>query len=82
MPHPVIVNVEVSEPGRRLNSECYRDNYGSIDATRLTNSDVFQNPDPLDLAILLQEFKNLFSDVPYRRIQTYYDLDVGNVVPV
>ena len=65
-----------------MNSECYRDNYGSIDAARLTNSDVLQNPDPLDLAILLQEFKNLFSDVPYRRIQTYYDLDVGNVVPV
>ena len=53
--------------------------------TRMPQSHTYQlGSQHLDLAILdlLQEFKNLFSDVPYRRIQTYYNLDVGNVVPV
>ena len=58
----------------------------SIYTTRLTNSDVVQNLDAivlhlsgsqhLDLEMLLQEFENLFSDVPYRRGQIYWHVDV------
>ena len=58
-----------------------------IDTTRLTNSDVVQGLDAivshlsgsqhLHLEMLLQEFKNLFSDVPYRRGQIFYHVDVG-----
>ena len=82
----------VSEPEKELNSEFSRDNFGSIDTTRLMNSDVMQDLDAtvphlsgsqhLDLEMLVEEFKNLFSDVPYRRGQSYYGVDIGDAVQV
>ena len=89
---PVSVNVVVSEPEEDLGSELNSNSFGPTDTTRLTNSDVLRNLDSKvshlsesqrqDLEKLLQEFEQLFPDVPTRTNQTYHDNDAGNADPI
>lgn len=78
----------VSEPEWELSGEFSTDNFGSIDTTRLANSNVVQNLDAKlshlsgsqcqDLEKLLQELKHLFPDVCCRADQIYHDVDVSD----
>ena len=85
------VNVVVSEP-KELNSELRSSHLSPTNTTKLTNSNVLRNLDSKlshleesrrqDLKRLLQEYKELFPDVPSRTDQIYHDVDVGDAAPV
>lgn len=86
-----LVNVVVSEP-KELNSELSSSHLSPTNTTKLTNSNVLRNLDSKlshleesrrqDLKRLLQEYKELFPDVPSRTDQIYHDVNVGDAAPV
>ena len=86
-----LANAVVSEP-RELGGELSSSHLSPTDRTKLTNSNVPRNLDSKlphledsqrqDLKKLLQECKDLFSDVPSRTDQIYHDVDVGDAAAV